>query len=593
MTVPVTAVFAGPVTPAAAATSSAGQLNGVSCASATFCMAVGTSAGYATTLTESWNGSVWSVVPSPNPSSGANDLASVSCLSAVDCVAVGSSSELAGDPNFPNQNPQSLAETWNGSNWSVVSTTSPLLSGDDTTFESVSCTDSSSIYCVAVGAIEGSGNPPPLDQPLVESWDGTNWSLMSTPPPDTDNGLLTSVSCASSSSCKTVGQTEVCIENYQGRGGIVCPSSQILVESWDGTTWSIETVPNEDGTDNLVSVSCSGSTNCVGMGSSSTGTLAESWDGMNWTLAYGPNPGSGSEAGNVSCISFTNCMGVGEYVDPSPSITEQTFALSWNGTALSVVPSADPSSTFDEFDGVSCVNATFCVAVGSTQSPFPSSPQPLLETWNGTAWSVAPLANTAIIIPSSSGTAVGGTSAVLDATASASAGVSKVQFALTGGSYSQTVIGTAVPTLYGYILVWNTTGVPGGTYTLQSLVTDDDGDTASSPGVMITVDNTPPTTTVIVPSTGARLKGTSAVLDATASASGGVSIVKVVFVLSGRSYSKTVIGTATPTLYGYLFSWNTTGVPDGRYTLQSMATDAAGNTAYSPGITIRIANHHH
>jgi hypothetical protein len=66
-----------------------------------------------------------------------------------------------------------------------------------------------------------------------------------------------------------------------------------------------------------------------------------------------------------------------------------------------------------------------------------------------------------------------------------------------------------------------------------------------------------------------------------------------VFVLSGRSYSKTVIGTATPTLYGYLFSWNTTGVPDGRYTLQSMATDAAGNTAYSPGITIRIANHHH
>jgi hypothetical protein len=49
-------------------------------------------------------------------------------------------------------------------------------------------------------------------------------------------------------------------------------------------------------------------------------------------------------------------------------------------------------------------------------------------------------------------------------------------------------------------------------------------------------------------------------------------------------------GTATPTYYGYLFELNTTSVPNGQYTLQSLATDAAGNTAYSPGITVKVTN---
>ncbi len=233
-------------------------------------------------------------------------------------------------------------------------------------------------------------------------------------------------------------------------------------------------------------------------------------------------------------------------------------------------------------------SATFCAAVGET-GPTTTNTQPLFETWNGTTWSTAPVANTAVILPAS-GTGLSGPSAVLDATASASAGVASVRFTLTGGSYSQTVIGAATPTLYGYIFVWSTIGVPGGTYTLRSLVTDADGNTAYSSGITITVDNTPPATGVLIPSNGAALSGTGAVLDATASASFGVKIATVQFVLTGGSYNKSIIGTATPTLYGYLDTWITTSVPGGIYTLQSLATDAAGNTAYSPGITITVDN---
>jgi alpha-tubulin suppressor-like RCC1 family protein len=198
--------------------------------------------------------------------------------------------------------------------------------------------------------------------------------------------------------------------------------------------------------------------------------------------------------------------------------------------------------------------------------------------------------STEVIIPFN-GAALRGTHAVLDALASAGFGVkiTTVQFVLTGGSYNKSVIGAATPTLYGYVYSWNTTSVPGGTYTLQSLATDNDGNAAYSTGTTITVDNVPPTTAVLIPSNGAHLRGTVA-LDASASASFGVQITKVQFVLTGRSFNKTVIGTATATIFGWVFVTNTTLVHNGTYTLQSLATDAAGNIAYSQGITIKVVN---
>ncbi len=69
-----------------------------------------------------------------------------------------------------------------------------------------------------------------------------------------------------------------------------------------------------------------------------------------------------------------------------------------------------------------------------------------------------------------------------------------------------------------------------------------------------------------------------------------VSVSKVQFVLTGGTFNKSVLGTATPTLYGYLYSWNTATVPNGIYTLQSLATDEAGNTAYSAGVTVTVDN---
>jgi len=51
-----------------------------------------------------------------------------------------------------------------------------------------------------------------------------------------------------------------------------------------------------------------------------------------------------------------------------------------------------------------------------------------------------------------------------------------------------------------------------------------------------------------------------------------------------------VIGTGTGSPYGYIDLWNSTSVSGGTYTLQSLATDGAGNTAYSTAITIKVTN---
>ena len=168
--------------------------------------------------------------------------------------------------------------------------------------------------------------------------------------------------------------------------------------------------------------------------------------------------------------------------------------------------------------------------------------------------------------------------------------ISKVQFVLSGGAYNKTLIGTATASIYGYAYSWNTLSVPNGTYTVQSLATDSATNTAYSAPITVTVSNTPPTTAVIVPANNATVSGTASTLDASASAASGLTISKVQFVLTGGTYNKTLIGTATATIYGYVYSWNTTGVVNGTYTVQSLATDSVGNTAYSAPITVKVSN---
>ena len=95
----------------------------------------------------------------------------------------------------------------------------------------------------------------------------------------------------------------------------------------------------------------------------------------------------------------------------------------------------------------------------------------------------------------------------------------------------------------------------------------------------------PPSTSVLVPSSGATLSG-STYLDASEP-----NATSVEFLLFGGTYGYTapVACTATRTYYGWLCSWNTTNVPDGTYSLVSEASGVGGN-AFSSPISITVEN---
>jgi YVTN family beta-propeller protein len=191
--------------------------------------------------------------------------------------------------------------------------------------------------------------------------------------------------------------------------------------------------------------------------------------------------------------------------------------------------------------------------------------------------------STTVIIPSNNAT-VSGASQVLDATASS--GVTQVQFEITGGTLTNSVIVTARSTIYGWIAQWNTTTVANGTYTLQSVGSYSGGANKvfSSP-ITLNVNNPPPSTLVELPANGATLSGAQS-LDA--SASSGVT--QVQYEISGGpdNYIDHIISGSNSTYLGWLGRWNTTSVPNGSYTLNSVASYAGGVSGTSPPITFAV-----
>ena len=94
----------------------------------------------------------------------------------------------------------------------------------------------------------------------------------------------------------------------------------------------------------------------------------------------------------------------------------------------------------------------------------------------------------AVVIPSN-GATLSGTSQLLDAVPPT--GTTQVQFEITGGTLSDSVIATGTPTLFGWLALWNTTAVPNGGYALQSVASHQGGVGATSPAITIDLDNAP------------------------------------------------------------------------------------------------------
>jgi hypothetical protein len=183
---------------------------------------------------------------------------------------------------------------------------------------------------------------------------------------------------------------------------------------------------------------------------------------------------------------------------------------------------------------------------------------------------------TAITSPANNAT-VSGTVSV-NASASDNVAVSKVEFYVNG-----TLKGTVTAAPFSFS--WNTTSVTNNSYTLTAKAYDVAGNVGQSSTVTVTVNNpvpdtTPPSIAIGSPANNTTLSTTTTV---TATASDNVGVSKVEFYVNGTLQST---DSTTP----YSFSWNTTAVAYGTYTLTAKAYDAANNVATSSAVTVNVSN---
>ncbi len=203
-------------------------------------------------------------------------LNAVSCVNQSDCTTVGTDFTTSNTAN-------TVAALWDGTDWSIATT--PDAAGATTsTLAGVSCL--SADFCMAVGS---AGTTSPDVITLAEQWNGSVWSVETTPNVDRAiQTFLTSVACPATNECIAVGY------------GLSAAGTIPIAEQWNGTSWTLvdPPVPTGSADNELTAVGCPGnSTSCFAAGrtyaTSSSGplTLAEEWNGTDWSTMDHPRPG--------------------------------------------------------------------------------------------------------------------------------------------------------------------------------------------------------------------------------------------------------------------------------------------------------------
>ena len=170
------------------------------------------SAGQAT-LIEHWNGSSWTIVPSPDPGSSSY-LSGVTAISPNDAWAVGHAVSSGGTD-------ESLIMHWDGSTWTQVPSPSPA---GDTTLHAVAAAASDDVWATGVTNGTRCGNGGAHCQGVIMHWDGTSWAVMPSPnPPGSYLNDYLGVTALRGEDAWAVGTTDY---------------AWTLIAHWNGTAWN-------------------------------------------------------------------------------------------------------------------------------------------------------------------------------------------------------------------------------------------------------------------------------------------------------------------------------------------------------------------
>jgi hypothetical protein len=257
--------------------------------------------------------------------------------------------------------------------WSFVA--SPSIASTDAFLYGVAAISSKNVW--AVGSLSGSRSP------LIEQWNGQQWSIVPSPYGGTGSTLNAITTVPRRAQLWAVGYS------------LEATSTQTFVEFWQGTRWSITPSPNVDSAFNsLNGVAAVSDDDVWAVGSyyyngSPTQTLIEHWNGKKWKIIKSPNPGSYNDLYGVAAISEDNVWAVGDYQGSSGDLS---LIEHWDGHNWSIVPSPSPGAGFNALPSVAAL-ATNNVWAGGYYSNGEVPILAVIEHWDGTSWSVVPSPN--------------------------------------------------------------------------------------------------------------------------------------------------------------------------------------------------------
>jgi hypothetical protein len=183
---------------------------------------------------------------------------------------------------------------------------------------------------------------------------------------------------------------------------------------------------------------------------------------------------------------------------------------------------------------------------------------------------------------------------LLMTTAADTSAVAAVNFVLTTHGTPGPITIPAQPFTDGSVTGWlanlQSAKVPDGDYTLRSVASDANGAIGHSAAAQVRVDNRtnplrPPLTHIVTPTAQAQVQGLR-YIDAIATSPLGVRGVEIRITGEGHS----VVEQATQFLYGWSIRWNTKTVPDGSYTISSVAEGNDGLETTSAGVPVTVKN---
>jgi hypothetical protein len=188
-------------------------------------------------------------------------------------------------------------------------------------------------FCMAVG--ETVRSSPPGEVTLAEELTSGRWRKLTTPGlAGAELSVLYGAWCASPRFCVAVGQT-------QGS------TTGAIAEVWNGSSWTVQAPSVSTdilGSGILSAVSCSSSSHCLAVGAGASRPISEELTAGTWTSVPTAQVSRTPFASlyQVSSPTATRCIAVGARTDGGPGDIGTSLAEEWNGSSRRVLNTRNP-----------------------------------------------------------------------------------------------------------------------------------------------------------------------------------------------------------------------------------------------------------